>query len=1493
MAKIIKKIVRSLTVVIVLLIFIAAVAVMLARAPKFQTFAARKFVEYFSGKSGTQISVGKVSYTFFNKLALNDILIRDQNKDTLLSIRHTILKIKEFRPAEKRFIFGNVDVYEPDFRMVQDTSGMLNLTWLIETLSGDKSKDTLKKSLITIDGIEIFDGAWSLTDLGDTATIKPGVINFKDLKLTSVNASVKDMVIIPDSVSFNIRGLTFTESTGFKSAGLDMDAVIRQSSLYFRDIDLSTDSSIIKADRISILPADSSAYADFINRVRLDILLSRSVIRTSDVAYFVEPLKGIYETVYLSGKLTGTVAEMRGRDVAIDYSADTRLRCDFDISGLPDVSDMYMFLDFADLRTSADDIERLRLSKAGSLKLPVIAHDLGKVTFVGNFTGFITDFVAFGRLKTERGNFATDISLRPDGSNSFAFKGLLNADQVDLGFLTKNSELFGGLTLHAEVDGSMESFKHLSANINGVIDSVGINGYKYRNVSLRGKYSDKVWDGAVEVRDRNIKMDILGRFDLSDVLPEFDFTMNLAQANLFKLRLVEKDTAYRASALLTATFTGNNIDNLDGDLRLINSTLRNSNGEITIYDFMLHSGTENGIPLLTVRSDFADGEIRGQHTYASIGTAVKAAMAGLFPTRFKSPAAPEKLSENNFTFNARFKQIDKLSEFFNAGISVAEGSTLSGFFYAESKKASARVFSPALGIAGAEFRNLTVNSSVSGNKMNVTVNSDTLHLPDNSDLRNFIVQVDTRPDSMNLDINWDNRDGGRTLGDLKAEGYYGLNNRGKPVLNISIIPTEFIVSSTTWKVNPGHIVIDSTSARFDDILVSSRTNYLRLDGVLSSNPRDKLTFNFEGLNLAYLNNISKKNGKEDGESALELSFGGILNGNITLSDVFDEFLFESDITVHDFLLNNSPYGLVTARSEWNTQKKVAVINVKNDFGGSRYFDISGTYDPVARYTDITASTFRLPLNSLNSIVKTFASDVRGTGSGKVNLKGKLNRLFLTGAIKVDDASMKVDFLQTRYSFSDSVRFTRKGIEFRKIKIYDEKRNQGQVDGILAHNSFKDFRIDLNFDMNNMLVLNTKPKDNEIFYGTAYASGYAGIKGSTEKLAFNISARTEKNTEFYIPLSSSATVSEYPYIIFIDRQKENEAALERENRFVKNESTAGMELNFDLEVTPDAEVQLIMDSKAGDVIRGTGAGKLNISMSSKGNVKMAGDYVIEDGDYLFTLGNILNKRFSVDEGGTISWNGALEDAVINLRAVYRLKTSLYDLFPDEAFRERIPVECRLNLSEKLINPVVGFDISLPTADDETREYLKMAINTEEELSRQFLYLLVMNSFYPDPSLFSAAPQTTAQGASAIGVTTTEMLTNQFSNWLSQISNDFDVGFAYRPGNEITPQELEVALSTQLLNDKVVLNGNFDVGGKQSNTQASNISGDFDIEFKITEKLRFKVFNRSNDNLFYKTAPYTQGFGIFLRRDFDRLKDLFIRPETRKKKKTDSAEVASER
>jgi hypothetical protein len=320
----------------------------------------------------------------------------------------------------------------------------------------------------------------------------------------------------------------------------------------------------------------------------------------------------------------------------------------------------------------------------------------------------------------------------------------------------------------------------------------------------------------------------------------------------------------------------------------------------------------------------------------------------------------------------------------------------------------------------------------------------------------------------------------------------------------------------------------------------------------------------------------------------------------------------------------------------------------------------------------------------------------------------------------------------------------------------------------------------------------------------------------------------------------------------------------------------MDLNFDLEVTPEAEVQLIFDSKVGDVMKGRGSGNLNISMNRKGDFKMSGDYIIEDGDYLFTLGNLLNKSFSVENGGRIIFNGDLANAEIEIKAIYKLKASLFEILQDERFNERIPVECQLNLSGKLFNPVVAFNIYLPSSDEETRTYLKNAISTEEELSRQFLYLLVMNSFYADQSYRSNASATTTTGTSAISVTTTEMLSNQLSNWLSQISNDFDIGFLYRPGTgALNPQEVQVALSTQLLNNKVVINGNFDVRGTGSSSgNANQITGDFDAEYRITDRIRFKVFNRYNNPYtgLGVGVPYTQGIGILFKQDFDRFSDF---------------------
>jgi hypothetical protein len=428
-----------------------------------------------------------------------------------------------------------------------------------------------------------------------------------------------------------------------------------------------------------------------------------------------------------------------------------------------------------------------------------------------------------------------------------------------------------------------------------------------------------------------------------------------------------------------------------------------------------------------------------------------------------------------------------------------------------------------------------------------------------------------------------------------------------------------------------------------------------------------------------------------------------------------------------------------------------------------------------------------------------------------------------------------------------------------------------------------------------MVLNTKPKDNDVFYGTAYATGLVSIKTVGTVLKFDISAKTGKNTRFFIPLNSSLSVAQNNFVSFVQpagTQKETKTIV-----VVPPSNSGGLDIGFDLEITPDAEVQLIMDPKTGDIMKGTGRGNLNINLDPKGSFKMYGDYTLESGDYLFTLGNIINKSFNVESGGKISFNGDVEDADIDMKAIYKTKASLYDIMPgmlpESKQNERIPVECQLLLSGKLFNPTVGFDIYLPTADEQTRAYLRSMIKSDEEMSRQFLFLLVMNSFYSDQGAASQIPA--GMGTATVGVTTMEMLSSQLSNWLSQISNDFDIGVVYRPGTTQLPnsQELQVALSTQLLNDKVVINGNFDVAGSQATTTTGAVSGTnsftgvFDIEYKINEKVRFKFFNRSNDNFYIDNGiPYTQGIGLFFRQDFNKFSDLFkkaTRGDMKKQKK----------
>jgi hypothetical protein len=1488
MLKIIKK---TLSVIIVpgaIIALVPLVIILLFRIPYIQTYFARGLAGYISNRLNTTISVGDIEFSYFNKLIIKNLLIKDQNLDTLIYVPKITAGIRRLNPGKGVFHFGRILVEKPVFALITDTANVMNLNWYLDKIT--VKKDTVTTSptpegYFKINRIDVQDGRFALLNYREGPSGIP--IDFNKLHVDSINGTIEELTVVKDSTTMDISGLSFVESNGFISRKMNGSLSLIGQNIIFRKVYLESDSSILNSAHIALYPDSANGFRNFLSEVHLDIDIGKSLVTSSDIRYFVPFFKGYNESLYFSGKVSGTISELKGRSVKIQYKDETSIDFDFDLSGLPDIDNTFIFLEINDFRSASGDIEQVTIPGKGKILLPEVLRKLGVVSFTGTFTGFTTDFVAYGKINTGKGLITTDVSLRPEGKNRFRIKGLIKGTGIDLGSIAENTDLLGGMTMQANIDGYTESFKKLSVSLTGNIDSIEINSYRYRNIAFNGSFNDKAWDGDIRVQDENLSLDLLGMFDFNGELPEFDFTLNLKNANLYRLNIDKKDTTSGISLLLTANFSGNSIDNLDGEIRLLNSNFRKFGGQLEVYDFSLKTFIENSQPALSLRTDFADANLYGRYSFSGLSKVVGNALAAVIPSKFTAHKNGRKDTGNNFVFDVRLKNSDRLNEFLKTGLEIGENSTISGGVQSDSIL-SVKGYLKKFVFGSNTFSDLSLNAFYDDSAFTADIKTISFDLSGVTEMKDLEMKFTAHHDNFDINLLWDNKEKVVNKGNFTAKGTFSPieGNVKKAKLQVALLPGEVYSGNNLWKINPALISIDSNSIKLDRFLISNRENFISIEGALSEDLADTLRLNFNGIDLDPVNSLYEKRMGNDPEM-IRLAIGGTFNGTINLTNVFRNFMFESDIIIKNFSLLNSNYGDITILSSWNNSRNVMDLNASNNFKGAKMLDIRGYYDPSSQFMDIAADADKLPIDALNPLLSTFASGISGTATGRVKLSGKLSEPVLTGAVKADNASMKIDYLQSKYTFNDSIRFDKAGIRFNNVIFRDEKGNTASLNGIVYNKYFKDFSVDLNIRMNECMVLNTRSKDNELFYGTAYGSGLTSIKTIGPLLKFDISAKTGKNTKFFIPLNTGMSVSQNSFISFVEPHTESGKNTASSGPKEDLSNSSGIEIAFDLNVTPDAEVQMIMDPKIGDIIKGTGSGNLNINLDRKGVLKIFGDYKIENGSYLFTLGNIINKQFDVESGGKVTFNGDIDNADIDIKAIYRTKASLNEinpaLFASEQQKERIPVECQLLLTGKLLSPIVAFDIYLPTADEETRAYLKSMIKSEEDMSRQFLFLLVMGSFYADQSSTSSQPNI---GTSVAGLTTMEMLSTQLSNWLSQISNDFDILVNYRPGssNLSNSQELKVALSTQLLNDKVIINGNFDVAGapgsasstsgQASATGTNTITGAFDIEYKINEKIRFKVFNRSNDNFYIDNGiQYTQGIGILYREEYNKLRDVF--------------------
>lgn len=1474
-AKIIKKLLKILIIILLVCFTIPATGFILLQNRKIQTYLVKEIVTQVSENLQADFRIESVDMILFNRLLLKEVLLKDQHLDTLIYSPRLIATLRSYNFPARQVRLSKLKFNNATVRLAIDTSNTVNLMFIVDILRQNRDSTRTKLDM-AVSSFEFENSRFIFRDyLRDTSLLYG--LNFTDIELGALNADLRRFKVTNDTVSFELYSISFTDKSGFVLEKMSCHTSISSSFIHITDAEFYTGKSGIMAD---VLNFDFNTYQDFARgsygkNVSMNLSFRESDISFQDLSYFVPRLQAWQEDIKLSGQVRGKINNLKGRNIHLLYEHQASFEGNFDLIGLPDIRETFMFFDIRSLTTDLNRLKTLSLPgiSEGTIDIPERLIQLGRITYLGNFTGFINDFVTYGRFTTDLGRIASDISIKPDSAENITFRGKLKTDGFDVGKLLNSGEMAGLISMNGILSGVITPEGDIYANMDSDVSAFEFNKYNYQNINISGELSKTTFNGSFSVEDPNLRMQFDGRIDFSDTVPVFDFTTEISRARLYPLNLSAFDPSYTLSCLLQANFTGRTLDEFNGSIRLLNSLFQKQNKQIQIYDLVLEAIHHEDSNQLKLTSGFVDAEITGIYDFAELISSAGFMLNKYFPDYSRQLNLPVEYihpGRNNFSYQARFKDTYPITEFFYPELEIAPDARVNGLYAPSRMTASLTGHFPGIRYRENYWNDLNFNLLTNDSIIELNSTSGDFITGNKLTLQQIKLTARAEDDSMRFNLDWNNRSSKINKGILAGSVSYVARQPGiASGIMINLDNSNLAINDTLWTIHPSSVRIDSSLLEFTGLKISHNDQHILLDGRISELPSDVLTMQFRQFDLKHLNQVSREYG---------LIIEGILEGNASLSGIYHDPLFLADINLGELKINDELLGETNISTQWiNSEKKIR-LEAESKRGTLKTLEIKGDYTPGDKRIDFGIVMDKLRMNIIKPYLSGRISDIAGIASGQLELDGTLRQPELNGNIDLQKASFKINYLQTTYSFSDEISIRNNQVNFRNFEIFDMEGNTAVLDGTCTSSYLRDFVFDLNLEAQNFYFLNTREEDNDTYYGTAVATGVINLKGPPNDLKMNISAVSQRNTQMFIPLYSGKSISENTFVEFIS---DEDQVISFEPAITTDKKPVGLTMSFDLEMTPDAEVQIIFDPKVGDILRGNGSGSINLQINREGDFQMLGDYLFASGDYLFTLQNIINKKLQLQRGGTIVWNGKPTDAVIDMRAIYSTKASPYILVPDgpEYLKTRLPVECHLVMTGNLMNPAISFEIVLPTAEEETKNFVNNAINTEEELTKQFLSLLVINNFSSSQTGQGTSITASSTGAGMAGVTTSELLSNQLSNWLSQISSDFDIGVNYRPGDEISTNQVEVALSTQILDERVTIHTNVDVSGSNSQgtaqgTNTNSIAGEFDLEVKLTNdgKLRVKAFNHSNDDRLYKTSPYTQGVGFVFGEDFNTFADL---------------------
>ena len=1440
-----------------------------------QTRLAGIVTNYLSKELGTEVSVAGLDISWFFRIEILDVTIKDLNNQNILKSEKIKIKVGKIN-FRRRFlgIYG-ITLDNAEVNLIKYKSdGLMNYNFITDYFTFTDTLQIKEPShpwKIGFSGVKLINTSFTYwNQLEDT--IEKGV-DYDHLALKNIELDLRKFKIEGDSIIGTIKHLSFSEKSGFVLNRLSAEVKVKSDSIVARNLLILTPDSHVALD-LKFSHNGYGAYGDFIDSVKMDGRFDQSSLMLSDIGYFAPALLPLREILKIDGQVKGTVSSLKAQKLRFSFGKSTYFEGNVNMDGLPDIDETFIHLNIKDLRTNFADISNFKSDGKKLFEVPEVVKKLGNIRVKGFFTGFFYDFVSAATFTTSTGTLKTDMSLKTSARNTVNFQGHVNLLNWDLGKTLDASEYLGKIDLSTETTGSYRKDGGVSAVLKGTISKLDLMKNEFNDIKLDGTFEDRKFNGALALRDELIDLDFQGIVDFSEEVPAFNFTSTVHNAYLNRLNLWERDSSSRLSTYMDLNFSGSDIDNLRGSLQFTNTLYSELGNDYPAKNIALYSRlTSDNNKELSLESDFADINFTGKFEFKDFYSSLINIINAYLPSFRPLPAADlEVKQEHVFDYSIRIKDATALTELFLPSLKINSIADFFGSYNSVSKTVLLNGHADQFEFGGVIINDWFVRGQNKGNSLQATTGSSAINFTNapNEDalalgLENFSVEAQMHGDSITYLVDWhDNATGKRNFGNLA--GYFSFNE--KPYIRLVMQKADFAVNDTTFTVSQdGDFIIDSTSVTITKLNIIGMNQGMTIDGKISEDPNDILYLNFRDLNISNADLLLAQNG---------LDFDGILNGNISINDLYKERKIQADVSIDNFAFNKEELGDFVILTKWDNQKSGLDINAdiiyQGNVGTHKPISVKGYIYPGSNEKDnfdLDVSLSNFTLATLNPFLDGFASGLKGYTSGQLRLEGPFNKPAFTGSLQLLRTQFKVDYTNVIYSLADKAEITPGLISAKSILVYDSLGNTALCDFTLTHDYFRNMIMNLNVQANNLSGLHTRLKHNNLFYGDAVATGNINIYGPFNDLRMDINVSTNKGTSMYIPINLDVDATENEYIRFVSATD----SLEEERLYVPE--TSGLNLDMQIDVTKDASIQIFLPQDIGN-IKATGNGKVRMSIDTRGDVTAFGNYFIDEGTFLFTFENIINRLFSIEKGSTISFNGSVYDADLDVSAVYKLRASLSGIpelasNPDYAGRN-IPVECIIYLKNNLYNPDISFSIRLPDTEDILKQLIFAAIDTTNDvvMTQQMVSLLLMKSFS-----FTG----NAGLAGSVGSSTVEMLTSQLSNMLSQISKDVDIGLNYRTGDALSSEALEVALSTHLFEDRVTIEGNFGLINTGTTQDATNLVGDVMVDVKITRDGRFRVkaYNKSN-NPFERishNADYKQGVGIYYRYEFDKFSELFRR------------------